>query len=304
MILKVGRLILVWFGVSFLTFGSLHFFGDPAQIILGEFASDEAIREFRHTHGLDQPFIVQYITYVGSILHGDLGTSWRYERPILGLITERIPISLELMGTSLLISASGIVLGIIAASKRESTLDYSIRFLVLFAQGVPNFYLGIILILIFGAGLKVLPTGGTGELKHLILPSFVLGINLLPLIVRTTRSAALETLSQNYIRTARGKGLRERRVLFRHALPNVLIPVITVFGVQATSLISGAIITENVFSWPGIGRLLVSAIMNRDFPLVQGIVLLVSTAVVLINVLVDFVYRLVDPRITYGKNNG
>lgn len=296
---RVIRLILVWIGITLGTFVLLRLSGDPARLILGELASTEAVREFQHVHGLDRPWPAQYVAFVGGILVGDFGRSLRFEQPILPIILERLPATLELAGGSLALSVLiGVPLGIAAAVRRDRPVDYVARALVVVAQGVPNFLLAIVLILFFGVRLRWLPTGGRGTWTHLVLPAVVLSFVLLPLTVRVTRATMLDVLGRAYVRTARSKGLRETAVLGRHALRNAALPVLTILGVQAATLLGGSIVTETVFSWPGVGRLIVSAIFARDFPLVQGAVLVVATAVVVVNFVVDSLYGVLDPRIS------
>lgn len=296
---RILRIIMVWVGITLVTFFLLRLTGNPARIVLGQFASDAVIQEFNQKHGLDQPLLTQYITYISNVLRGDLGTSWRFAEPILPIIMERVPATLELALASLFVSSFiGIPLGVLAALKREKPIDYLSRGLVLLTQGIPNFFLALLFIIFFGVTLGWLPTGGRGDFKHLVLPAIVLGLYLMPLTLRTTRGAVLDILGQNYVRTARGKGVRENSIVWRHVFRNAAIPIITIFGVQIATLFSGAIITETVFSWPGVGRLIVAAVTGRDFPVIQGIVLIISTVVVVINLIVDILYRIIDPRIS------
>jgi len=295
---RLVRLVLVWIGITLATFSLLRLTGDPARLILGDLASAEALREFRRLHGLDRPLGAQYAAFLGGVLVGDFGRSLRFEQPILPIILERLPATLELAGGSLALSfLVGVPLGVAAALRRDGPVDYAARGLVLVGQGVPNFLLAIVLILFFGVRLRWLPTGGRGSWAHLVLPAIVLSFLLLPLTVRVTRATMLDVLGRAYVRTARSKGLREGAVVLRHALRNAALPILTVLGVQAASLLGGAIVTETVFSWPGVGRLIVSAIFARDFPLVQSAVLVVATAVVLVNFTVDWLYGVLDPRI-------
>jgi ABC-type dipeptide/oligopeptide/nickel transport system permease component len=299
MVRRFLRIIMVWIGITLVTFFLLRLTGNPARIVLGEFASDTAIQEFNRKYGLDQPLINQYFSYIANVIQGDLGRSWRFQEPILPIIAERVPATLELAFASLAFSSFiGIPLGVLAALKSETPIDYIGRGIVLVAQGIPNFFLALLLILFFGVALRWLPTGGRGEVKNLILPTVVLGLYLMPLTLRTTRGAVLDILGQNYIRTARGKGVRENSVVWRHVFRNAAIPIVTILGIQIATLFSGAIITETVFSWPGIGRLIVAAVTGRDFPVVQGIVLIIATVVVVINLLVDVLYSVIDPRIS------
>ncbi len=301
LIRRLVRLAMVWLGISLVTFLLLRLTGDPARVVLGEFASDEAVRAYNHEHGLDRSWPEQYVAFIGGVLHGDFGDSLRYAEPILPIILERVPATAALAGASLLLSfVLGVTLGILAALTHNSGIDLLVRALVLLAQGIPNFFLAILMILFFGVALHWLPTGGIGGWEHLVLPATVLSFVLMPLTVRVTRSAVLDMISQNYVRTAYAKGLHKRTVLWRHVLRNAALPIITILGVQTASLLSGAIITETVFSWPGIGRLIVSAIFARDFPLVQSAVLIISIVVVIVNFIVDILYGLLDPRIPYS----
>lgn len=298
---RLGRVVLVWLGITLVTFLLLRLTGDPARAILGELAADSAIQEFRHLHGLDRPVAEQYFSFVTGLLRGDFGTSLRYAQPILPILVERIPATLELAGASLAVSALlGIPIGAFAALHRDSPLDYLARGLILLGQAIPIFVLGLLLILLFGAELHWLPTGGRGTWRHLVLPAGFLGFNLMSLTVRVTRSAILDTIQQNFVRTARGKGLRETDVIWRHVLRAAALPILSILGVQMAALLSGGIITETIFSWPGVGRLLISAIMGRDFTLVQSAVVVIGTGVVVVNFLVDMVYGLFDPRIRYS----
>lgn len=295
---RLVRLVLVWVGITLITFYLVRLTGDPARLVLGELATQEAVREFNRLHGLDRPLAAQYLAYVAGVLGGDFGRSLRFEQPILPIILERLPATLELAGASLALSALvGVGLGVAAALRRDSAVDHLARGLVLLAQGVPNFFLAILMIMFFGVYLHWLPTGGRGTWQHLVLPAAVLSFVLLPLSVRVTRATMLDVLGQQYVRTARSKGLGEVAVLGRHALRNAALPILTILGVQTASLLGGAIVTETVFSWPGVGRLIVSAIVARDFPLVQSAVLVVATAVVLVNFAVDLLYGVFDPRV-------
>jgi ABC-type dipeptide/oligopeptide/nickel transport system permease component len=298
---RLLRIIMVWIGITLVTFFLLRLTGNPARIVLGEFTSDAAIQDFNHKNGLDRPLIIQYFSYMENVMRGDLGRSWRYESPILPIIAERVPATMELALASLVFSSViGVLLGVLAAVKSNTPFDYISRGIVIFAQGVPNFFLALLLILLFGVALHWLPTGGRGGVKNLILPTVVLGLYLMPLTLRTTRSSVLDILKQDYIRTARGKGVRENSVVWQHVFRNAAIPIVTILGIQMATLFSGAIVTETVFSWPGIGRLLIDGVTGRDFPVVQGIVLIIATLVVVTNLLVDILYNVIDPRIRAG----
>lgn len=296
--------------VSVLVFSLIHLIpGDPAVSILGEEATPQAVAALRANLGLDQPIPVQYAKWLGSVLRGDLGRSIRSNQPVSEAIAERLPVTVELAILSIAISLSiAIPAGIVAAMRRNSVLDAGSTFLALLGVSLPNFFLAILLILVFGVQLQVLPPFGYqpitqglgGNLQRMILPAITLGTALAAIVTRMMRSSLLEVLDQDYIRTARAKGLREGRMVQAHALKNALMPVVTIVGLQIGGLLGGAIITESIFVLPGIGRLLVDAIFQRDFPLVQGVVLFVSLAFLFSNFAVDMVYAYLDPRIRYS----
>lgn len=296
--------------VSVLVFSLIHLIpGDPAVSILGEEATPQAVAALRAKLGLDQPIPVQYAKWLGSVLRGDLGRSIRSNQPVGEAIAERLPVTVELAILSIVISLSiAIPAGIVAAMRRNSVLDAGSTFVALLGVSLPNFFLAILLILVFGVQLQVLPPFGYqpitqglgGNLQRMILPAITLGTALAAIVTRMMRSSLLEVLDQDYIRTARAKGLREGRMVQAHALKNALMPVVTIVGLQIGGLLGGAIITESIFVLPGIGRLLVDAIFQRDFPLVQGVVLFVSLAFLFSNFAVDMVYAYLDPRIRYS----
>jgi ABC-type dipeptide/oligopeptide/nickel transport system permease component len=287
-------------GISIITFVLLRLTGDPAAMVLGEMATEEALQAYREEHGLVGPIHIQYLDYMKATLTGDLGDSLRYRQPVADLLVGRLPATLELGAAALLLSlVIGIPVGIFSALRRSGYLDFLVRSTVLLGQAVPGFYLGILLIIVFAVSLGWFPTGGRGEPINLVLPTVTLGTYLIALVVRFTRSAMLDVLRQDYIRTARAKGLRSATVIGRHALKNAMIPLITVIGLQTAVVFSGAIVTETVFSWPGLGRFTVESIYARDFPVVQTVVLFVAFLVVGINLLVDIIYAFLDPRIHY-----
>ena len=295
---RLALAVLTVLGISLVTFGILHLTGDPARLILGELASEQALDAFRRENGLKDPLAIQYARFIGRAVRGDFGISLRYRVPVLQLFLERVPATLELGGAAFLIAVVfGIPIGVLSALRQNSRLDYLVRLLVLLGQAVPGFYLGILLIMLFGVQLHWFPTGGRGTLNHLVLPAFALSLGLMALLIRFTRSSVLDVLRQDYIRTARAKGLREPVVIAGHALRNALIPVSTILGLQVASLLSGAVVTETVFSWPGIGRFTVQAITARDFPIIQTTVLILSSIIVLANLIVDLLYASLDPRI-------
>jgi ABC-type dipeptide/oligopeptide/nickel transport system permease component len=274
--------------------------GDPVAQMLGEGARAEDLTQLRHALGLDLPLPVQYGRYLGGVLHGDLGESFRFQQPVLKVVAEHYPATLELAIVALLICALiGIPAGVLAAHKRGERTDHAVGVLTLFGLSVPNFALGPVLILFFSVVLGWLPVSGRGGPSHLILPAFTLGAALAAILTRMVRTSVIEELSADYIRTARSKGVSESGVLFRHALRNALIPILTILGLQFGTLLAGTIVTESIFSWPGIGRLAVQAIGARDYPLLQGCILLIAGSYVFVNLLTDLVYALVDPRVRF-----
>lgn len=278
--------------------------GDPARVMAGVEASAEDVAVLRAQLGLERPLPVQYLLYMGNVLRGDLGSSYFFEEPVARLILERLPATFQLGLFALLLSVLiGIPLGVLSATKPRSLIDGISSLLALAGVSVPNFWLAILLMYIFSLKLRWLPLTGRGEglisIPHLILPGVVLAAGMLASTTRLTRASVMETLKMDYIRTARAKGLAGYVVLFKHALRPALIPVITNLGLQMGVMLGGAVLTETVFAWPGIGRLTTDAIARRDFPVIQGIVLVVAAFFVLINTLVDLLYSVVDPRIRY-----
>jgi peptide/nickel transport system permease protein len=274
--------------------------GDPVAQMLGEGARAEDLTQLRHALGLDLPLPIQYGRYLSGVLHGNLGESFRFQQPVLKVVAEHYPATLELAAVALLICALiGIPAGVLAAHKRGERTDHTVAVLTLFGLSVPNFALGPVLILLFSVVLGWLPVSGRGGISHLILPSFTLGAALAAILTRMVRTSVIEELSADYVRTARAKGVSESGVLFRHALRNALIPILTILGLQFGSLLAGTIVTESIFSWPGIGRLAVQAIGARDYPLLQGCILLIAVSYVFVNLLTDLVYALVDPRVRF-----
>ncbi|ANF56322.1 ABC transporter permease [Halotalea alkalilenta] len=290
--------LLVMLGVTVVVFYALHLGGDPAALMLPPEASFEEIAAFRQAMGFDRPLWVQYIDYLSRLLQGDFGVSLRFQRPVLELIVERLPATLLLALAALSWSTLlGFFLGVVAALRPGSAIDFFARCIALMGQALPVFWLGLLLILLFSLHWRLLPTGGYGELRHLILPAVALGAYYMSAVTRLVRDSLIDALGQDYVRTARAKGLSEWRVIRRHALRNALIPVITVQAMEFAALLGGALVTEVIFSWPGIGRLAVQAIQNRDLPLVQVIVLFAAAIFVLVNLLVDLLYALLNPRI-------
>ncbi|BCQ00776.1 peptide ABC transporter permease [Thermus thermophilus] len=274
--------------------------GDPAILLAGEFATPETLEAIRTRYGLDRPLPEQFALYLGALLQGDLGESARSRRPVLEELKTYFPNTVVLATAAILVAlATGIPLGILAALRQGSWLDLGVMVLALLGVSMPVFWFGLLAILIFSVELGWFPVAGKGTLAHLVLPAVTLGINATALLARMTRGTLVEVLSQDYIRTARAKGLAERVVIFKHALRNALIPVVTVAGLEFGSLLAGAVITETIFAWPGLGQLLVGSILSRDYPVVQGAVLLVAFTFTLVNLMVDLLYAWIDPRVRY-----
>jgi len=274
--------------------------GDPAILLAGEFATPETLEAIRTRYGLDRPLPEQFALYLGALLQGELGESARSRRPVLEELKTYFPNTVVLATAAILVAlATGIPLGILAALRQGSWLDLGVMVLALLGVSMPVFWFGLLAILIFSVELGWFPVAGKGTLAHLVLPAVTLGINATALLARMTRGTLVEVLSQDYIRTARAKGLAERVVIFKHALRNALIPVVTVAGLEFGSLLAGAVITETIFAWPGLGQLLVGSILSRDYPVVQGAVLLVAFTFTLVNLMVDLLYAWIDPRVRY-----
>jgi peptide/nickel transport system permease protein len=290
----------VWIVVT-LVFALIHLVpGDPVAQMLGEGAPRPEIERLKHELGLDRPLLEQYATYLTGLLKGDLGTSYRNQESVAAAIATRYPATLQLALAAIMVSLIlSIPAGVISAVRRGTAIDGAIGVFSLLGLSLPNFALGPLLILLFSIFLGALPVSGRGGIAHLILPAITLGGGLAAITTRMVRASMLEEIRQDYIRTARAKGLPERLVLYRHALRNGLLPVITILGLQAGALLAGAIITESVFAWPGLGRLTVQAINARDYPLLQGCILTIALSYILINLLTDAVYCVVDPRIRY-----
>ncbi|WP_439496608.1 ABC transporter permease [Bosea sp. (in: a-proteobacteria)] len=290
--------IVVLLGVSAIVFFCLFLAGDPAALMMSPDASRAEIDAFRKAMGFDDPVLVQYLRYLGKALTGDFGMSLRFQRPVLELVLERLPATALLAVAALAWSTTlGFVFGVLAAIRPGGFVDFLVRTVALAGQAVPVFWLGLVLILFFAMKWRLLPTGGYGEVRHLVLPALTLGAYYTSAVTRLVRASLIDVMGEDYIRTARAKGLSPGRVIIGHALRNALIPVLTVQAMYFAALLGGALVTEIIFAWPGIGRLAVQAIQNRDFPLVQAVVLLASTVFVLANLLVDLAYVLLNPRI-------
>ncbi len=295
---RLWQSVLVLFGVSVVVFLILHLTGDPAALLLPPDATAEDIARFRKSMGFDDPVAIQYARFLKGALRGDFGESLRHGEPAMALVVERLPATFELAGAALLLALClAIPAGIISAVKRNTPVDYVSTVVALLGQAMPTFWLGIMLILVFSVRLNWLPSSGRGDLQHLLLPAVTLGLFTTARITRLTRSGMLEVLGQDYIRTARAKGVSEPPVVWKHALKNASIPIVTIVGIELGTLLGGSVITETIFAWPGVGRLSVQAIFNRDYPVVQSAVFLLASTFVIVNFLVDVVYTYLDPRI-------
>jgi ABC-type dipeptide/oligopeptide/nickel transport system permease component len=295
---RLWQSVLVLFGVSVVVFLILHLTGDPAALLLPPDATAEDIARFRKAMGFDDPVWKQYGRFLKGALQGDFGESLRHGEPAMALVVERMPATFELAGAALLLALClAIPVGIVSAVKRNSPVDYVSTVGALLGQAMPTFWLGIMLILVFSVQLNWLPSSGRGDLQHLILPAVTLGLFTTARITRLTRSGMLEVLGQDYIRTARAKGVSEHPVVWKHALKNASIPIVTIVGIELGTLLGGSVITETIFAWPGVGRLSVQAIFNRDYPVVQAAVFLLASTFVIVNFLVDVIYTYLDPRI-------
>lgn len=280
---------------------------DPARLLLGPKAPPETVKQFREKLGLNDPIYIQYFNWFKGVIRGDLGQSIVTKQPVLKRIAGRLPATLELTISALILTVvMAIPIGLISAVKQYSIIDNITTFLALFWVSMPFFWLGLVLILLFSVNLRWLPISGRGGmiftvsgLAHLILPAFTLGAPQIALLMRLTRSSMLEVLNEDYVKTARSKGLREGTVLFKHAFRNGLISIVTLIGMRIPWLFGGAVVTETIFAWPGIGRLMVQAVFERDYPVVQGTVLIIAILVVLSNLFVDILYVYIDPRIKY-----
>ncbi|MBI4378359.1 MAG: ABC transporter permease [Nitrospinae bacterium] len=300
----IKRVILffpVVLGVVTLVFLIIHLVpGDPVELMLGENAIDSDKEKLRRDLGLDQPIAEQYLRFITNTFRGDLGRSIHTQKPVLLLIIERFPATIVLTICAIFVSLIlSIPLGILAAYKQYSLFDKASMFISLMGISIPNFWLGPLLIILFSIKLGWLPVSGRGGIGHIILPSITLGTSLSAILARMTRSSMIDSLKEEYVITARAKGLSENAVIIKHALSNAAIPVITILGLQSGALLSGAIITETIFSWPGIGRLTIQAINTRDYPLLQGCVLIISLSYVVVNLITDILYVYFDPRIKY-----
>jgi peptide/nickel transport system permease protein len=308
---RIVSAVPILFLVSLLTFGLMHFIpGDPAVAIAGLSATPEQIIQLRHDLGLDQPFFTQLYRWYAGLFEGNLGRSLLMGQPVLSVMLFRLPVTIALSAYALVITlVLGLLSGIVAALRQNTVVDQAAMVFAMIGISMPNFWLGLLMIFIIAVKFGWLPTGGyiafsddpVGWLRTSTMPAISLALLQVGLLARITRSTMLEVLRQDYIRTARAKGLPRRLVVFKHALTNALIPITTVIGIVVSLLISGSVVTESLFSIPGVGQLLTQAVLNRDYPLVQGGLLLVTALLVLVNVLVDVSYAVLDPRVRYGN---
>lgn len=298
---RLAQAVPVFFLVATLVFSLIHLIpGDPVEILLGESAREADVEALRARLGLDRPLGEQYLAFWSGLVRGDLGVSVASGRPVTEMIRDHYPATLELALAGMLVAlVLALPLGVTAALQRDRWVDHGSRFFALLGVSIPNFWLGPVLILIFSVHWNLLPVSGRGTWRHLILPAVTLGTALAGLLTRMVRSSLTEELRRPYLATARAKGLSRPRVVVRHALSNALIPVVTVVGLQFGALLTGTIITETIFSWPGLGRLLIQSIRTRDYPLVQAGVLIIALTYVLVNLATDVVYAWLDPRIRY-----
>ena len=302
---RVLQTVPVLFGVIVITFVLMYLIpGDPVVSMVGERYDEKTIEILREELGLDEPILHQFINYVTSVCHGDLGKSYVTGEEVMGSILERFPRTIILAITAMIVAIIlGLTMGMLSSLRPESALDKTIMFLSLAGISTPVFWLGILFMLFFGVYLNWLPPTGFGGIKYIVLPAVTLGIRSAAYIARLTRATMIEVFEQDYIRTARMKNVSEGRILIKHGLPNILIPVITLIGTDFGSYLSGAVLTESIFGWPGIGRFALDAILKRDFPVIQGTVLFMAIIFIITNLLVDICYGFIDPRIRMEEKN-
>ncbi|MGI1677379.1 MAG: ABC transporter permease [Cellvibrionaceae bacterium] len=299
---RFGEMIITLLLMSIVIFSLSRLTGDPVALLLSDYATDEDRQRITIQLGLDKPVYQQYLQFLWNAVQGDLGVSiMGNEEPTINLIIERLPASFQLAGIALILSLTiGIPLGVYSAVYYGSMLDKTARVVALLGQSIPAFWLGLVLMYFFGVRLGWLPTSGYGEIKHLIMPAFTMGVFTVAAVTRLVRISMLETLDSEYVKFARIKGVSEFKVIWKHALRNSLIPVVTFMGTFFATMITGAVVIETVFSWPGVGRLAFEAILNRDFPLIQAVVLFMASLFILVNLMVDLLYAYLDPRIRYS----
>lgn len=297
---RLWHAVVVVFGVVVIVFFLIRLTGDPVLLYLPPEASQAEITQLRQQLGYDRPLVVQLGSFIAGAVHGDFGESMRYRQPAMAVALEHLPATLKLAGVALALAVlGGIPLGMVAAVRKNSMADLGATTLALLGQCMPTFWLGIVGILVFAVRLRWLPTSGGGGFARLILPGVTLGAYSAGVLVRMVRANMLEVLSQDYVRTARAKGLAQRMVIYKHALKNAAIPTVTILGLQISALIGSAVVTEQVFNYPGVARLAVQAVASRDIPVVQAFVVLTAVLIVAINLVVDMVYVMLDPRISY-----
>ena len=295
---RVGQTALVVFLSLTAVFGLVRLSGDPVLLFMPTDIQAKDVDEFRQRLGFNDPLAVQYARFLGGAARGDFGQSLRYKQDALGLVLERLPATLLLAGTAVVLTlVIAIPLGVVSAVRRDTLVDHAATLATVLGQAIPGFWLGLMLIYVFAVQLRWLPTGGTGSLAHLVMPAAVLAAFFAARIARLTRSTVLEALGEDYVLTARAKGLGATRVIGKHALRNAAIPVLTLAGLEVGQLLGGAVITETIFAWPGLGRLTVQALLNRDFPVVLAAVFVTSATYTLINLAVDLAYGWLDPRV-------
>lgn len=298
---RILQIIPVLLIISFIVFSLVFIAGDPVALMLPDDATPEDVELLRESLGLNDHFIVQYTTYLWNLVQGDFGESYRYGQDAMSIVLERLPATLELGIAALIIAVVvSIPLGIWSATKQNSSLDLVATGAAVIGKAMPNFWLGIMLILLFSVTLNIFPVSGRGTLMHLVLPAITLATGIAAEMTRLIRSSMLETLNQDYVRTAKSKGLKDRIVVYKHAFRNSLIPVITITALQTSTLVGGTLITETIFAWPGLGQLLIQAVNTRDMAIVQASVFVIATLVILMNLVADILYRLLDPRIKYS----
>jgi len=301
---KIPQTIIVILGVSFISFFVMHLSGNPAQLLLPPEATEAEIEAFSHALGYDRPVHIQYLDFLKGAVTGDFGTSMVHRRSAFQLVMERLPATLELSVAAMLFAVIiAIPTGVISAIKRNSWYDYFTMLFTLGGQSIPTFWLGIMLMMLFSVKFQLFPTSGRGTWQQLILPTITLGTFYLAMISRLTRAGLLDILEEDYIRTARAKGVKESLVIIKHGLKNSLIPLVTVIGLQFGKLLGGAIVTETVFEWPGVGRLAITAINQRDFTVVQTVVVILAITFVAVNLFTDLIYSYLDPRIRFDAED-
>jgi peptide/nickel transport system permease protein len=298
---RLAQTALILVGITLVVFWVIRLSGDPVLLMLPADASQQDIQRLRELLGFDRPVPIQLWRFMERVATGDFGTSLRFQEPALALVLDRLPSTVLLALTALSVATViALPLGVLSAVRRNSVWDHAAMAVALLGQSMPIFWTGIMLITIFAVALDLLPSSGSGTIPHLVLPAAALGFFSTGRMARLVRGGMIEVLGQDYVRTARAKGLTERRVLYRHALRNCLLPVITLLGLELGSTLGGAVVTEMVFAWPGVGRLIVSAIFARDYPLVQAAVFVVAAMLVVVNLVVDLLYAVIDPRVRYG----